>query len=89
VVKVAEDPVYATPVFTTMGGQSKCPGEAGTSRRESNVQIMQIIHRCGKTLDLPCDETTLTDTNMLALFGVVILNNSPTSKGQLCMHYIT
>jgi hypothetical protein len=78
---MTEDPVFATPIFTTIGGQSKCPGETGTSRTESDVQIMQIVHRCGNTLDRPCDETTLTDTKMLALFGVVILNNSPTSKG--------
>lgn len=34
VVRITEDPVYGTPVFTTMGGQSKCPGETATSRRE-------------------------------------------------------
>ena len=41
-VRIMEDPVYGTPVFTTMGGASKCPGETGTSRRESNVRIVQI-----------------------------------------------
>ena len=25
-VRITQDPVYGTPVFTTMGGQSKCPG---------------------------------------------------------------
>ena len=45
-VRVTEDPVFGTPVFTTMGGQSKCPGETGTTRRESNVKIHQIVDRC-------------------------------------------
>eukprot|EP01035_Chromulina_nebulosa_P063886 gene63886-87375_t len=46
-VRITEDPVYGTPVFTTMGGQSKCPGESGTNRRESQVSIQGIVPRCG------------------------------------------
>mmetsp|Transcript_20384 Transcript_20384/g.28120 ORF Transcript_20384/g.28120 Transcript_20384/m.28120 type:complete len:161 (+) Transcript_20384:157-639(+) len=48
-VRVTQDQTYGTPIFTTMGGQSKCPGETGTSRRESEVKIIQIIPRCGPT----------------------------------------
>lgn len=34
-VKVKADPVYKTPVFELLGGQSSCPAEAGTNARES------------------------------------------------------
>jgi hypothetical protein len=76
-VRITEDPVYATPVFTTMGGVSKCPGETGTSRRESGVRIVQIIPRCGADKKSICDETTLAPGDS-AVFGVVIQNLSPT-----------
>jgi len=76
-VKITEDPVFATPVFTTMGGQSKCPGETGTSRRESGVRIVNIIPRCGPQRNQPCDATTLNYAEV-ATFGVVIENLSPT-----------
>lgn len=76
-VKITEDPVFATPVFTTMGGQSKCPGETGTSRRESEVRIVSIIPRCGPQRNLPCDATTLNYGDV-ATFGAVIENLSPT-----------
>ena len=68
--------MYGTPVFTTMGGQSKCPGETATSRRESAVSIYRIIHRCGKYRNATCDAATLSYGDV-ATFGVVILNNSP------------
>ena len=70
-VKVTEDPFYATPIFTTIGGQSKCPGESGTTRRESRVEIFEIVPRCGVTMNRPCDEH-----GEPALFGVVIQNLS-------------
>ena len=80
-VRVTEDPVFGTPVFTTMGGQSKCPGETGTSRRESNVKIHQIVDRCCN-VKVDCLCQNLPDqTN--AVMGVVILNLSPSSKSQL------
>ena len=76
-IKITEDNVYGTPVFTTMGGASKCPGETGTSRRESNVRILEIRERCGSDNASPCDEFHLgADDN--ANFGVVIENLSPT-----------
>ena len=76
-VRVTEDPVYGTPVFTTMGGASKCPGETGTSRRESNVRILEIRERCGADNASPCNELTLS-AGENANFGVVIENLSPT-----------
>ena len=60
-----------------MGGQSKCPGETITSRRESNVKISEIKHKCGPNADSICDETTLKYGDS-ANFAVVIYNDSPT-----------
>lgn len=77
-IRLAEDPVYGTPVFFTVGGQSKCPGETGTSRRESNVRINRIIHRCGADRKSICDELTLQNPDDVAYLGVVIQNLSPT-----------
>ena len=76
-VRVTEDPVFGTPVFTTMGGASKCPGETGTSRRESNVRILEIRERCGADKASPCNELTLSPGDN-ANFGVVVENLSPT-----------
>jgi len=71
VVRVTEDPVYGTPVFTTMGGQSKCPGETGTNRRESQISNFKIVSRC--TANDPTQACTSGAT-----FGAQILNMSPT-----------
>ena len=76
-VRFTEDPVFGTPIFTTMGGASKCPGETGTSRRESNVKILEIRHRCGADKASICNELTLNPGDY-ATFGAVIENLSPT-----------
>lgn len=70
-MRITEDPVYGTPVFTTMGGQSKCPGETGTTRREGGTRIVEIRPRCGPNRDLPCDGATLGAADTAA-FGIVI-----------------
>jgi hypothetical protein len=81
-VRITEDPVYGTPVYTTMGGQSKCPGETATSRRESRVTIVDIVPRCGPSHNLPCDATVNPYflSGEVASFGVVIQNLSPTGE---------
>jgi hypothetical protein len=61
------------------GGQSKCPGESGTSKRESGTTIKMIRHRCGPNHDQICDESTLGPEDK-AYLGVVLENLSPTSK---------
>lgn len=61
-----------------MGGQSRCPGETGTQRRESHVNIVGVISRC----DPANGGDVCTNKNLLhgqrAHFGVIILNESPT-----------
>ena len=80
VLRITEDPVFGTPVFTTIGGQSKCPGETATSRREGSVFIAEIVPRCGPNRDLPCDYSLNPSfsTGDLATFGLVLQNLSPT-----------
>ncbi|KAH8069300.1 glutathione transferase [Aureococcus anophagefferens] len=42
-VKIETDTVYGTPIFTTIGGESTCPGETATTRRAEEVTIFDII----------------------------------------------
>ena len=84
-MKVTEDPVFGTPVFNTMGGKSKCPGETGTTRRKSNVKIYEIKERCcnanprNAAGEFNCQCSNLPDkTN--AVIGVVIYNDSPSGE---------
>lgn len=76
-IRITEDPVYGTPVFTTMGGASKCPGETATSRRDSGVTLKAVVPRCGIKRNLPCGLSTL-NVQQPARFGVIIENLSPT-----------
>jgi len=80
---VTQDQTYGTPIFTTMGGQSKCPGETGTSRRESEVKIIQIIPRCGPTKTRFVIRAPWSQESEAALFGVVIQNLSHRGWGVL------
>ena len=68
--------MYGTPVFTTIGGQSKCPAETMTAARESRVSIT-IKPRCGELHDMPCTSEYL-GYDKTAYFGIIILNMSPT-----------
>ena len=52
-VKISQDTVYGTPIFTTMGGRSSCVGETGTTKRESRVVIKEIRPLCAT--DKVCD----------------------------------
>ena len=51
-VKISQDAVYGTPIFTTMGGRSSCPGETGTTRRDSRVTIKEIKPLCVSREDI-------------------------------------
>jgi hypothetical protein len=75
-------------VFTTVGGQSKCPGETMTSARESMVFIRKIQPRCGTLHDSDCSSSNLLRDDDTAYFGVVISNLSPTSEQyfHICTH---
>ncbi len=77
-LRISEDPVYGTPVFTTVGGQSKCPAETMTAARESMVS-MRIEPRCGPRHNQPCTSEWL-DYDTPANFRVIITNASPTGN---------
>jgi hypothetical protein len=59
-----------------MGGQTRCPGETGTNRRESQISIVEVIPRCSSSSTV-CSNAELNPGEK-AHFGIVILNTSPT-----------
>ena len=61
-----------------MGGQSKCPGETGTLRRETRVRIVGIVPRCNPSSGGDVCTNTQLLHGVKAHFGVIILNESPT-----------
>lgn len=76
-VRVASDPVYATPIFETLGGMSTCPGETATTKRDSRVTLGPNLaaaidyNRCETPL---CQNEPYGSTITL---GIVIQNLSP------------
>jgi len=46
IVAVHDNLMYGTPVFRTIGGQSRCPAEPTTLPRESGAQILSIEPLC-------------------------------------------
>ena len=88
-VKISQDTVYGTPIFTTMGGRSSCVGETATTRRDSRVTIKEIKPLCSKNdpatgyPDSPlCASSFDCECNNLApgedaIFSVVLQNLSP------------
>jgi hypothetical protein len=79
-VKIANDPVFGTPVFTTLSGKSQCPAETSTLAREANVSIESITPLCGGNRDAPC---ALLECDKPAHFRVRIQNKSPTGQDAL------
>jgi hypothetical protein len=69
VISVSSDKRFGTPVFSTKGGRSMCPGELGTVFRESSVYT-----------EIPL-ETKMNTENLnpgqRAIFEVVVKNESP------------
>ena len=69
--------MFGTPVYTVMGGQSKCPGETGTNNRQGGVTITEIVDHCGADRNSECAPPNLAYGDV-AVLGVVIQNFSPT-----------
>lgn len=82
-LRITEDSVFGTPVFTTIGGQSKCPAETATLARESGVELIDIIHMCGDSGSETCSDL---EEDEKAYFSAVIFNNSPTSTNNNLYH---
>ena len=66
VVSVSSDRRYGSPMFRTIGGRSKCPGELNTVFRESGIK-----------LEVTGVKTLRLNPNDKALFQVKIRNESP------------
>lgn len=75
-VQIREDVHYQTPIFTTIGGISSCPGETATQRRDSGVTIGSINHKCGVNHDEECNEQTLLRPTDVAYLGLTLENLS-------------
>jgi len=69
VLSVGADLRFGTPVFATMGGRSKCPGELGTVFRESDVSLMIPLATKRAMNGL--------NPNQRAIFEIIIENKSP------------
>ncbi|KAJ1452456.1 hypothetical protein M885DRAFT_499110 [Pelagophyceae sp. CCMP2097] len=81
-VKISMDPVYGTPIFTTMGGQSSCPGETGTTKIDARVTIAKLEYHCGDSFKprTDCDDLQVGE---MATIGVILQNLSPAQGGVL------
>ena len=69
VIGVASDKRFGTPVFSTKGGRSMCPGELGTVFRQSGVYTEIPLKTKMNTENL--------NPGQRAIFEVVIKNESP------------
>ena len=69
VIQVSNDKRFGTPVFKTIGGASKCPGEPNTMWREGGLIIETEWSAGADNNFIPPDRR--------ALFDLVITNESP------------
>jgi hypothetical protein len=69
VISVSSDKRFGTPVFSTKGGRSMCPGELGTVFRESSVYTEIPLKTKMNTENL--------NPGQRAMFELVIKNESP------------
>ena len=75
-VRIRQDKVFGTPIFETVGGVSQCPGESGTTKKDSFVTIASenappLQYYCGAPFckNIPYGKT--------AYIGLIIQNTSP------------
>ena len=67
-IKVYKDPVYGTPIFETISGESMCPAEEGTVQREK----VQISAKTASIKNIPNGEA--------AVFEITLSNLSPVGE---------
>tara|TARA_B110000091_G_scaffold149389_1_gene159072 strand:+ start:675 stop:1100 length:426 start_codon:yes stop_codon:yes gene_type:complete len=67
-VKIFEDPVFGTPIFEVISGESMCPAEEGTVAREK----MQISAKTSSITGVPDGEP--------AVFEITLSNLSPVGE---------
>ncbi|KAJ1448605.1 hypothetical protein M885DRAFT_574079 [Pelagophyceae sp. CCMP2097] len=78
-VKITQDPVHGTPIFTTMGGQSSCPGETATTKIDSRITINALEYHCGDSFKprADCDDLKVGE---IATIGVILQSTSPSMR---------
>jgi hypothetical protein len=70
VVQIRYDNRFGTPIFQTIGGATRCPGEPNTMWRENGVSITNVMAASGvDALHIPPHSD--------ALFDIVIQNETP------------
>ena len=75
VVAVSSDKRFGTPIFKTIGGASKCPGEPNTVWRESGL-IVETAWAAGVN-------NKFIPPGQNALFDIIITNESPFREGHI------
>jgi len=75
VIQVKFDKRFGTPIFQTIGGASKCPGEPNTMWREQGLELSIAA------ADGTDNEFIAPDSS--ALFDITITNESPYREGQI------
>jgi hypothetical protein len=70
VVQVKHDNRFGTPIFQTVGGSAKCPGEPNTMWRENGVSIVNVMAASGV-------DASHIPPHSDALFDIVIENQTP------------
>jgi hypothetical protein len=70
VVQVKHDNRFGTPIFQTVGGSTKCPGEPNTMWRENGVSIVNVMAASGV-------DASHIPPHSDALFDIVIENQTP------------
>ena len=70
VVQVKHDNRFGTPIFQTVGGSTKCPGEPNTMWRENGVSIKNVMAASGV-------DASHIPPHSDALFDIVIENQTP------------
>ncbi|KAK7249167.1 calcium ion binding protein [Aureococcus anophagefferens] len=76
-VKVEGDSHYGTPIFTTMGGLSSCPGETGTTKVDDRVTIAKIEYHCDPSSFVPSADCRDNLPGSTVAVGVIVQNLSP------------
>ena len=81
-VEIKEDPIWGMPVYTLIGGQSECPWESGTMRR--NAAQLQVRSISDNQVVSYGEEVSYLDINQYDAAELILRigNNSPTGESK-------
>jgi len=81
-VRIAQDAAHGTPIFSTISGLSSCPGETGSTKIDSLVEIEAIEYHCGDSFAATAACAGLAE-GAVATIGVILKNLSPSLRNVL------